>query len=765
MTPSQRATVTALLISFSTLAGCSTEDSLRIGTFNAQFLPSLASGQLPGDDVRRPQRISERIVASGYDIIALNEVFDEDSREVFVDALAPAYPHYVEYLGDDAVGSEDSGLMLFSKFPFVALSKKDFLAEPDDVDSRNGATDWKEVGFVEFDASFLPDAMSAKGAGLVRVQNPNTGRIYTIVFSHMQASYPEEENVGLCPGTDRRGDEPVSDREKAEQTWLQVIDLRRSQLDDIRRLIEGSLTVAEQHTDDIFVLGDLNIDGDQADPNLGATRCCQPNLHEWVERFNTAGQFTTDSVKDAWTNEHPGGDRGLTNLFHWALKKGEEHCAEFEPETGARLDYFLRNRPTESRRRLVVQHMTRAFNLREGPPYMEGGLGTGGIHDLSDHIGVNADLNVWAPFCNPLEASANPKLDTYIPGQITYPGSMQWFRLDAPGTYAFVLPTPGVEYRVYGPTELSVPASQYFEETITFTVKTLRHEEEVVGKKFHLPDPPLYVRVVRPLRTSTGNYSVAFHKAACSSMNEACSLAANHPEDYTLPPTPVNADDTFWFELHLEKATSGALQELLFFAESTPSTDFELELRAEDGVTVLAGAAAGGPRVEMPFGEVGPGKRYLLLKRKNLALTTVRVGWETNLTIFHGVQVGVPGAATLNVYCHEETDTVGTDEIYLTVIADGATIVNDVWLGDFDDTVQRTLEDVVPTIRYVQSMVVRLRDEDSGANGGDDIMEVTIPTLSRTQFEQLCETRGLSCCGGSYSIRFNRSRSLNVRAP
>ena len=41
------------------------------------------------------------------------EICREESPEVGLQAVA--------YLGDDAVGSEDSGLMLFSRFPFEAL--------------------------------------------------------------------------------------------------------------------------------------------------------------------------------------------------------------------------------------------------------------------------------------------------------------------------------------------------------------------------------------------------------------------------------------------------------------------------------------------------------------------------------------------------------------------------------------------------------------------------------------------------------------------
>ena len=54
------------------------QDSVRIGTFNTQFLPG------SDDDTTCSARIAARILASSYDIVVLNKVFDEEAREVFV---------------------------------------------------------------------------------------------------------------------------------------------------------------------------------------------------------------------------------------------------------------------------------------------------------------------------------------------------------------------------------------------------------------------------------------------------------------------------------------------------------------------------------------------------------------------------------------------------------------------------------------------------------------------------------------------------------
>lgn len=712
-------------------------DSLRIGTFNVQFLPG------SDDDETRSATIANRILASTYDIIALNEVFDEEARETFVSKLKGTFPHYVEYLGDDAVGSEDSGLMLFSRYPFEPLERETHLAEADDVDASNAGTDWKQVAFIEYDADVFPDNWAAKGVGLVRIRNPFTNRVYNVAFTHMQASYPEDE-------------------EDLDE-WKEPIDARASQLNDIRRILEESLNAGQLSREDTFVVGDLNIDGDLRDPNLGGTACCQPNLYEWVQRFDTPGQFFTNLMRDTWAYEQSADDPGLTNMYHWG--------PPFAPETGARLDYILYNRAgaTSTGNRLAIQHLTLAHNMRDGAPYVESGLGMAGVTELSDHIGLNADVNRWAPLCSVREAAANVTFDVFHGGTITYPGSMQWFRFDTPGTYAFAVDTPGIEYRVYAPTDLSTPVPQYFEETITFMT---RRGIQVTGKKYHLPEAPLYVRVFHSDRTATGDYSFVAHRATCASKEEACVLRANEPVTHAAPGIPVNADDTMWFQLRTEAADSGRSQDLHFYVDGYNQDILSIELRREDGTTVVASDATASPDPGVPgtlqlhIDEDGldpaATKYYLVVKRSTPNALTFRVRWETNLTILHGALAGVPGSGQMNIYCVEETDTIGIDEVWLSVEVDGVRTVDDVYIGDFDNGVYRTLEDLIPVVRYLEHVVVILREEDGGANGDDDILSTTITPLPANATQDLNKSATLASAGGKYLFRHNRSRSLSI---
>lgn len=711
-------------------------DSLRIGTFNVQFLPGSS------DDETRSAKIADRILASSYDIIALNEVFDEDAREVFVAKLKGTFPHFVEYLGDDAVGSEDSGLMLFSRYPFEPLVKQTHLAEPDDVDAQSGGADWKQVAFIEYDADVFPDNWAAKGVGLVRIRNPFTQRIYNVAFTHMQASYPEDE-------------EDLED-------WKEPIDARTAQLADIQRILEESLDTGQLTREEIFILGDLNIDGDLRDPDLGGNACCEPNLYEWAKSFDKPGNFFTGVVKDAWAYEQSPDDPGLTNMYHWG--------PPFAPETGARLDYLLRNRARgTSDSSLCVQHLTLAHNMREGAPFIESGLGMAGITELSDHIGINADINRRAPYCSVPDAFVNPPVDVSINGVITYPGSMQWYRIDTPGTYAFVFESADVEYRIYDAKDLSTPKPSYFDETIMFTDARGKPHE---GIKYHLPGPPFYIRVFAPDRTFTGNYNFYIHRADCTSPEEACLLRANEPVTHALPAMPVNADDTSWFQLRTERADSGASQSQRFVVDGFNQDILSLLLLESDAMTEVDADVEASPdptvpgtlRLEINFKAPNPDAKtyYLAVKRGTPSAMTFRIRWETDLTILHGALAGVPGSGQMNIYCVEETDTIGIDEVYLTVVADGVTIVNDVYIGDFDNGVYRTLEDLIPVVRYLSKVVITLREEDGGANGDDDILSTTITTLDADLTQDLNQSATIAGSGGKYLFRHNRSRSLSI---
>lgn len=515
-----------------------TGEAIRIGTYNTKFLPSGPPASYQKNPPDAAEKISARILASRYDFIALEEVWDEDAKSDddpyygFVEKLTSTFPYYVQYVsGVNPVPPnaphEDSGLMFFSRFPFEDLPHDTYKVDP----ALCSPSNWPQpslcdkVAFYEYDSCDDNDCLAEKGAGFVRLRHPSTGRIYNVVFTHLQAPYfndPPDE-------------------------MLATYNTRAEQLGEIQTLLEGTLDDVSFQTEEIYVMGDLNIDGDLAHPNKGAPPANPTvpdkfvhNKYEWARQFDAPGSFFTDALKDMWAYDTSPDDRGLS-----APRNYEPF---FSPPEG-RLDYILRN----ANSRLCTQHLTLAHNLRWGAPYVESGLGQPGTEagamELSDHIGVTADINRRAQYCS----ARSPWITTIAPGkvitpqgQIRYAGSMQWFRFDEPGTYGFTTVNGEVGFHVYESTDLSMPMANY--KDLTRTVTDARGNSYEV-KMFILPKAPFYVRVFVPEFSGwTGAYNLVAKRYDCSSKEDACLLEPQQQETRVFPAgTFVGTEDAMWF--------------------------------------------------------------------------------------------------------------------------------------------------------------------------------------------------------------------------
>lgn len=183
------------------------------------------------------------------DIVAFNEAFSETARPVLIRELKKEYPHIIEQL--DHPGSdleEDSGLMLFSKLPFLPLAGSDHV-------------------YKAFPKAAGNDALVAKGVGIVRVNGPFDPT--TIAFTHTQASY---------------------DAANTEHA-----DIRAEQIDFIRLMLTDVAAGNLQHYANSVIVGDLNIKGDPDDTSG------ERNL----VFSNTPGTFGAD-FDDGWrVSMHP----------------------------------------------------------------------------------------------------------------------------------------------------------------------------------------------------------------------------------------------------------------------------------------------------------------------------------------------------------------------------------------------------------------------------------------------------------------------------
>lgn len=718
------------------------ENSVKLLTFNVRMIPETWDDfccDISNED--RAELIGDLIRAEDYDIVVLNEVFDEDSRTVFEDRLSGVFPYYVRKI-DKPTDMEDSGLMLFSRFPFQPLPNPDWmfsfplLASPFIEAYSDGDDAWNLVAAIVYPAESCDDydCDSAKGVGLVRVRNPETGHIMNVAFSHTQASYGD----GDC---------------EAE------VDGRTMQFALVEQLLKVVLgDKVDQEA--VFLLGDLNVDGVQMygydTSNFGYLHggpCSGHSRWEWTTRFGTPGSFFTDTLSDSWVYEMQGPDfYGNPVEFDWGKTAGL-------PVPSERLDYVLWSGDS----RYQIQHITREHHLRVADGYI-----------LSDHLPICANYNVEIPYGNPMNARV-PALDTPVPGNITRTGGMQWYRIDEPGTYLVAVDGNDMAYDVYESRDLTTPAPQYYEETGQIQVQE-KPPLFWTGQKFCMPEAPFYIRVYKTARNLTGPYQLAVHRMTGESKEEAVSLLPGAEWlEYGWPATPLNAEDCVWFKLRIDMADNPMPQKTQFRVARYFENNVTMTLLQEDGNTLAKDdeAVPYGPQpntwdlsIDLDYLGTKPEILYLKVSRSYLWAITFLIGWDTNLTCLHGISAGVPGAAQEILVCHTETDggIDDLDETYITVVADGKTRVDDQWTMQFDDDYNYDLEPVLGTIRFVDSVQVTLREDDDGGYGEDDHFYYTIGTLPFWQGEAMGQSQSAvdEDDAGEYSISYNLCRTLQT---
>src|SRR5262245_14329550 len=126
--------------------------------------------------------ISSVAIDDPPDIIAFNEVWSDEAAGILRDDLNFLYPHSLKTFGSAGLTGidyppfrlDDSGLMILSRFPFVARPNGDHF-------------EFRSYGDYAGD-----DALSDKGIALVQI---NTGgELTTIAFTHLQASYDDDNS-------------------------------------------------------------------------------------------------------------------------------------------------------------------------------------------------------------------------------------------------------------------------------------------------------------------------------------------------------------------------------------------------------------------------------------------------------------------------------------------------------------------------------------------------------------------------------------------
>lgn len=741
---------------------------LRVLTYNVQMrswgMEAGAQGTLtPITSVeKRANAIADRILAAlePWDVLCFNEVFDEDGREILEHRLAPTYPHYVlkADADDRGVGAllvvagslitmggalwglalgllggvsllgsrwEDSGLMLFSKLPFVQIPLPDVLADLDP--SLPGSI--PNVAFVPYEDAVGNDANAAKGVVFAQLQLPDESP-FNIMISHTQA-------------------DPLDDVGKNAA-------VRKAQFSTAMALLNSCLN-GDTRDQEILFCGDFNVQG-MADAN-GVRR-------EWNDLLGTPDTAPlTKVLQDAWEFEQCPGRLllGTTPL--------PDDCDPGITAHAQRLDYVLRAKPYAER--MVAQHIRIAHDIAQRSP-------TSPTAYTSDHLPLSIDLHMPQPF-NTANTAEKLTLTINDPEKVSRgtlrDGQMHWYRIDDPGGYGFAMISGATDvfHAVYTKADLSQPYQPYVRDTTPATAEGPR------VTRYALAEAPFFIRVwLRPNVTSA-SYKLYSRRFVGTGPKDAIPLMRSWPcpgearvgalHSPDNPDTPVFDFDSVWFTARLDKTYPGVDS----YTSTVTLKDIEGELfglvvmrdDGGNGFEVVDDRSHGGDPIVVTFDHHRHGRLYVLARREEpdprpFDARSFTVLLETNACYLYsnGTERGARAlGGDARLICFDETDGFagsesGSDDIQINVTVNGvnaAHIPNSDDL-EFDDDTRRDI--VMPTIAYQSEAKFELVELDDLSAA--DRASVQIPMLpAAVDAAKQVITRDGPAIRGVYPIRFD----------
>jgi endonuclease/exonuclease/phosphatase family metal-dependent hydrolase len=701
---------------------------LRLLAYNVQCRPMVDNV----DNAVRAEEIARRIDASphDFDIVCLNEVFDEDAREKFVAGLKTKYPHYVERIGGDrgfasslastdsagyvalAAGfqvltlgfleifgkSQDSGLMLFSRFPF------DTQPNPEDAAATLPALNWKPYSKRTDD-----DALSEKGALAVRLRLPN-GDKYVASVTHMQAS-------------------PKDDEEHSE--------IRLSQFEEAWDNLKPLISEGNREYDFVHC-GDMNVDGAMTRPDAGDAG------GEWKARFSQPMHGPADYWDAVAFEQSPhlweDGSAALTHPVDPGITVPTANGDR-------RYDYFLTRPGTGNR---TLQHAFIDHALCETVKTLS---------FTSDHWPVVADVlpdhrGPGTSAARGIPVVCDETSPTFGTSGRLRAGEIDWFCVLRPGTYEFA--TFGADIALYGEDNLSRPLALY---------QTLdRGAERSV--KYLLPDAPVFVKMQAADRHARADYALNIRRFLGTSLRDAIGLVRRREETSSHRAGVPNSAyqcrlgdgetiaDARYFEFDVLPTTSGKPQQIrLTGASSSGGAPVRLIVGREvapDVLDVAANTAYGTGAFSLGV-ELTPGHYFVVAQRQpgsGFAGSDFSLSWDSNVSVLYTPAVydtapgpdafnplaGLPPPEGIKLSCIEETDSpfdAGADDIALELFADGVSVavIPNRELGNFDTGDIRWLDPWLSSpVTYVERLELKFFEEDTFV---DDLGSLEFPVAAK----------------------------------
>jgi hypothetical protein len=316
-------------------------------------------------------------------------------------------------------------------------------------------------------------------------------------------------------------------------------------------------------------------------------------------------------------------------------------------------------------------------------------------------MGLNAELELSAPHCDPKNALVDPP-ESGVSLMLEHPGSVHWIKVTRPGTYTFHanpknrLPAGtdnGVVYKVYLPTDLSRPigsnhgeSQQVVKRGLGYPYPNFTYQE----MKYHVIEAPFYVKVFAPGDGSPIGYDFYYHRNTCTSRDDACEVVPFERDETKQADRvlfPKEAPYDAWYSFHVDRSDGNPAtnaQTLRVFATeefaSQPRLQ-QIDVFPDGSSTSIWGSTnsvvttiGGAQRRTLVLGPSANGvldgnnrKFFLRIKRGTTVNPPVDfhywLGWETNLRWLRG------GA----VFCDEAQEggwLQGHDEIWMQVWAD-----------------------------------------------------------------------------------------------
>lgn len=237
---------------------------IRLLTYNLAMLP-FYSGIAKKE--RAKAFIDEIQNHRHYDILCLQEIFDEKSRKYLKNNLRDKYPYMVEKSSDHEILNLNSGMFFASKFPILRYTFREFHA--------------KSLG--------TWDAMVDKGIFIacLGLGADNNQQILHIYNTHLQSTESEYKT-------------------------------REKQLSQVRRFIEKALKTERENNKKSKVcavlLGDFNVVGDKSDEYKRMMSMLGYPIDLYRERNPCAEGYTWNSKENLFIKYDDARDRDMQRL-------------------------------------------------------------------------------------------------------------------------------------------------------------------------------------------------------------------------------------------------------------------------------------------------------------------------------------------------------------------------------------------------------------------------------------------------------------------